>query len=256
MEIGLGKVHLQAMKTLLTIDLGNTRPTVGLFINHKMRALLSWKQGQRWVGQYPFILSSVQGESPSTLKSHKSCMALKSFWKGNHFVEMPVQYAKTLGEDRLVQGAYLFHSERKKHLSEGLLLIDAGTFITVDHISSQGFLGGYILPGWQIFLDTYLKGKQLPLIEKENFPSNFLACEKQGFPQTTEEAITHSVCQFYQLFFRDLLTRFSFGKIIFTGGDGLFLKEKLMGLPGFSSPICVVPHLIHHSLHFLARRTS
>ncbi len=240
------------MKTLLTIDLGNSHPTAGLFIDHQLQTLLPWKQAEKWTHRYPFIISSVQTELPCSLKSNDLRIRHQPFHQNRTFAGMPIQYTSTLGEDRLVQAAYLFNTQKKNDLQKGLLLIDAGTFITVDHINHKGFLGGHILPGVQTLLDSYSKGARLPHFYKEELTTVFSNPNKQAPPQTTKEAVQDSIRRLYQLFFIDLLKQFTFGKVIYTGGDGSFLKDNLSSTQE-SKNIQVIPHLIHHSLHFLAR---
>ena len=60
---------------------------------------------------------------------------------------MPVHYQKSLGEDRLALAYYAY-----KTLQSPTMIIDGGTFLTIDFVNSDGFLGGYIAP-----IDTALK---------------------------------------------------------------------------------------------------
>src|SRR5690606_20309628 len=61
----------------------------------------------------------------------------------NFLLDMPIHYTESLGEDRLIAAFNTF----KNHSQEKILVIDSGSFTTVDLVTKNGFMGGYILPG-------------------------------------------------------------------------------------------------------------
>ena len=125
---------------------------------------------------------------------------------------MPVRYARTLGEDRLVQAAYLFHTGTRESLTEGILLVDAGTFITADVVGEGGFLGGHILPASSSCWTATPGGEAPPAIQVRP------AAARRRLPRTTGAAITDSLSRLPGLFLGDLLRRVPCGKVVLSGG--------------------------------------
>ncbi len=146
---------------------------------------------------------------------------------------MPIKYAGTLGADRLVQIFYLHHKQQKKQL-----LVDAGTFTTIDLLSEHGHEGGIIIPGIDTYLDVFkLKGAKLPRLSVDQIefdkPHNIRAL-------STYEAIAEG----YKLLMNSIATQahgFDMHDVILTGGHGERLKPLF---PRHS----IEPHLIHLSL--------
>jgi type III pantothenate kinase len=126
----------------------------------------------------------------------------------------------TLGTDRIaaIAGAF-FH-----YPGSELLVIDAGTAITFDFLSGGIFKGGNISPGLKMrfkALNTFTD--QLPLISQQEEFSN------PG--KNTEDAILAGVISgvIYEIneYIRTFETELHNPKIVLTGGDGEFLKDKI-----------------------------
>jgi type III pantothenate kinase len=117
---------------VITVDNGNTNPHVGIFQNEKLDSVIALKD--YIFNPNDFILISDVG-SPL---SFKPTLELKSKRittpEGFQFFDMPVQYTKTLGDDRLISSYSIFKNS-KPH--EKILIIDAGTFITTDLITTN-----------------------------------------------------------------------------------------------------------------------
>jgi type III pantothenate kinase len=127
---------------------------------------------------------------------------------------------ETLGSDRIaaVAGAFSLFP-----VSE-ILIIDAGTAITFDFISADIYKGGNISPGLTMRFKALNKftGK-LPLVSPlENYTSPGL---------NTTDAITAGVITgvTYEIneYIRTFEKKHTDFKIILTGGDGEFLKDKI-----------------------------
>ena len=126
----------------------------------------------------------------------------------------------TLGTDRIaaVAGAYLYFE------GENVLVIDAGTAITFDFLLENRYKGGNISPGISLRFKALNKytGK-LPLLEKSSdfsSPGN----------NTTDAILAGVICGVtFEIneYIRTFKKERKNVKVIVTGGDGDFLKEKI-----------------------------
>ncbi|MGB0454875.1 MAG: type III pantothenate kinase [Bacteriovoracaceae bacterium] len=109
------------------------------------------------------------------------------------FLDMPVHYGEGLGNDRLAKAYSIFKSH---HDHNSLFsIIDFGTFVTVDFVSpKEGFVGGYIFPGLELFSKLYDQGFQL------SSPSVYeaLSDTAQKLPQKTPHAINGSLKKYLE----------------------------------------------------------
>ena len=180
--------NLFPMTTILTIDNGNTSPSVGSFdstgcLSH-IDSLSSFILSHD-IHQYPTFMADVGREIPE-LTGHPRLTRVGDLRTGNTFLDMPVHYASSLGEDRLACAWKIYQENHERSI-----LIDAGTCVTVDLIDANGFQGGYILPGIQAYLDAYRAGAALPWISNKEWNNSF-----GNIPQDTPESILSS-CQHY-----------------------------------------------------------
>jgi type III pantothenate kinase len=126
----------------------------------------------------------------------------------------------TLGPDRIagVAGAYnLFpHSE--------ILIIDAGTAITYDYLSGGIYKGGNISPGMNIRFRALneFTGK-LPLVKPDRNYTNPGRNTADAILAGVITGVTYEINEYIRTFEKKS-TDF---KILFTGGDSGFLKEKI-----------------------------
>lgn len=215
---------------LITIDNGNTNPNVGIFNNGILQNVIPLDQYNQTPEDY-VLVSNVGNALPI-----RSNFELRSRRTKTHFFDMRVYYAETLGDDRLIAGYGIFKKIKKE---EKVLLIDAGTFITMDLITNEGFQGGYIFPGITRFLKTYAHSAQLPSLSKDLlFKSN------SDIPHTTEEAILKATELYLKACTEEVINNNSPDKIIFTGGSANEIKN-LISLKGHSE---TDRHLIHSAL--------
>ena len=215
-----------------TLDLGNTHPHYGKFIQGKLTSVapLSQEKGidEFIQGQSNWVASNVtQYKIPQENR-------LTELRKGQQFLDMFIEYGETLGEDRLYQSYFLHHNFPK----EDILFIDAGTFITVDLISNGAFEGGFIFPGINAFLSSYSRGQKLPKTWQAP-----LSLQVQT-PHTTQEAITEALKVYLHTTLSYFLEKYSKRSIIVTGGTGEFISHEF-SLENY------YPHLIHESLFHL-----
>jgi type III pantothenate kinase len=238
------------MQGLITLDFGNTNPHAGLFQKQQDKweliKVVPFKELQIFLTQLgmnanntSIVLSEVkprEEELVPLIEQGFLLTRIKEYWKGVRFAGMPVNYARTLGEDRLIEAFYCFKKDKVP-----TLLIDAGTFVTMDVITEEGLLGGYIIPGTEAYFSAYSKGEQLKDVGlKLHF--------KHDLPHETSDAITESYYAFAALA-KKLMRERGIKKIILTGGlttlwEGFFEDDK---------DVVVVeghPHLIHWALHY------
>ncbi len=148
----------------------------------------------------------------------------------------------TLGNDRkavAVGANYLYPNSN-------LLIIDAGTAITYDIVNSKNqYLGGNISVGLSSrFKALNFFTKKLPLLEKPLLEKTYL---QKMFGQNTEEAILLGVQNGMKYEIQGYIERFKYlypnNKIIITGGDGLFLSQRI------EYPTVVISNLVSIGLN-------
>lgn len=229
-------------KDFVTIDLGNTQASYCWFSSeHGIQKFdldkASWEQ----VKDLPGILSSVRNEK-KLLENYPylnddRIFRIGNYFRENHFFDMPVRYSKKLGQDRLAC-AYWVWKNKSFSKDRCVYVIDAGTFLTFDKISEEGFEGGFIFPGIQTLLSSYTAGENLPSIKAVNWNEG-----QAEFPKDTKDAILGSIELMYSKSFGSLLQEPS--HVYLTGGEAqsiatLLIKNKI--------EFNLSPYLIHLGL--------
>lgn len=238
------------MQGLITLDFGNSNPHAGLFRkdqnNWKLLKVVPLNELALYQHQLEMsphntsvVVCEVKSREDEITKLQEQgylITRLKDYWRGQKFAGMSVHYASTLGEDRLIEAYYVYKLDKRP-----TLIIDAGTFVTMDIVTEQGFLGGFIIPGLKNYFEIYQAGEQLKSVPlKMNF--------QQDLPTTTDQAISGSYLAFAALA-KDLIQKHQIQKIILTGGNAStwenYLKEMDQSLVVETSP-----HLIHLALQY------
>lgn len=160
----------------LAIDQGNSRTKIALFredgklVKSFIYKSFSSFDIERLFSLYPItdsIISSVTNIEPSVVNT--LVRLSRKFILFDHNTPVPIvnlyDTPQSLGQDRLaaaVGGAQIY-------ANENLLIIDAGTAITYDFVSSENeYLGGNIAPGIKMRLSVlHQMTKKLPLVEVE-----------------------------------------------------------------------------------------
>ena len=224
--------HDLAKEPWYTVDLGNSHPHIGEFQKGELisvsplspeKGLSSFTKEMNWVSSNVTRINIDQSNRLDHLRTERA------------FIDMPVHYSKTLGEDRLYQ-SYFIH---KLFPQERILLIDAGTFITIDLIDQDGFQGGFIFPGINAFLSSYNRGQKLPQLNK------VLSSLEEDLPHNTEDAILEATKVYLKSILTYILAEYSSHTPVITGGTGKILSE-VFSLENY------YPHLIHQSLFSIA----
>jgi len=219
---------------LITIDNGNSNPHVGIFQGEELLEVIALKEYSPLADDY--ILVSDVGY-PLPYKASFDLKKIRHNKENPNFLEMPVHYSETLGDDRLFLAYFLF---KKLEANELILAIDAGTFITMDVINEKGFHGGFIFPGEQTFLDSYQKGSKLPVVSPRETLAN-------TFPQSTEEAIIGALNIYLDSILETVINKAAPSRIVITGGSQEIIKNKILKL-NLVNQLETDPHLIHQAL--------
>lgn len=216
----------------LAIDIGNSRTKFGLFQGRELvklvhipnnelvlnrSLLLDWKPSS-------IIVSSVNKEAETELRLHELKIPIVYL---NYKTKLPIEIAyetpETLGKDRIaaVVGA------KSLAIGKNLLVIDAGTCITYDFLTSESvYLGGAISPGVQMRLGAMNNfTSQLPLIDwggvkrPENVGRTTISSMLSG-------AVNGLIGEM-NAFISDYKKQYPELKIVITGGDANFFEKEL-----------------------------
>lgn len=234
------------MQGLITLDFGNTHATAGIFSLHPQKLIkkVPLSELKLYLSQLnisahnaQMVLSDVkprEEELQPFLEEGYLLTRVKSYWRGQKFHGMNVNYANTLGEDRLICAFYAY-----KTFKTNVLVIDAGTFVTMDVVTTKGFEGGYIVPGSETYLATYQRGENLRDFTLS--PSG-----ETTLPHDSQSAMAGSYSAFAALA-QKLIQEHQIQKVLITGGASPLWEKLLSEL----SPAPVVethPDLIHSAL--------
>lgn len=146
-------------------------------------------------------------------------------------IKIPIKcfYNKNeIGQDRLVNAfaAKILYPQTK-------IIIDFGTAITIDFLSSNGgYLGGIILPGINLYLKALGTCELLPVL-----PDNIkLRAVSSFIPKNTKTSISKGLNEGFPFMINGLIGKYSHcfekrqgkkTKIIVTGGESKILKKML-----------------------------
>jgi len=229
----------------LIFDIGNTCTKVAIYdgrrkvISFRTR-IFSCEKMEKILGKYELdkaIVSSVRNTPDFVIDlathgiPHVHVLSYKS--------KLPFKNEyETLGPDRMaaIAGAYLTFPGKK------ILIIDAGSAITYDFLSGKAYKGGNISPGLSMrFRALHRFTGKLPLVS---------TTDKYSSPgKNTVEAITAGVINgiIYEIneYIRTFLKKHVDLKVILTGGDSGYLKDKL------SYKVTYMPDIVIDGLNYI-----
>src|SRR5690625_3401618 len=177
------------MSRRLAIDIGNTRLKIGIFSGNDLvmidsREVNEWDQSyingwyENFVPQYVIVSSTIE-LSAEAVKWMKKVRAFVVHPFLRYPFKISYKTSGTLGQDRLAAFSAVFSLYKKQNV----LVLDAGTCITYDFLSSSGeYVGGNISPGIQMRLAAMH-------YYTEKLPRVFMTGEIKWRGQSTEEAI-------------------------------------------------------------------
>lgn len=234
----------------ITIDIGNSNQSFAVFKDSEIFVskhdfvelpnFINHLQDQK--EDYRIIVSSVNDQFLSQIPG-KYTLA-RNFLSKESFIDMPFHYAKTLGDDRLVSIYFLYKSNASKKV-----LIDTGTFTTLDIISNEGFHGGYILPGFDLLKASYTHGKNL---KKYPIPPE-ITTERENVPLNTQTAIEQGLAASYFFPIKGLIKQNKTTNVYLTGGNAEKIA-KFLKSANEDFRLMISQELLHRSLCFIAKR--
>lgn len=218
----------------LIIDIGNTLTKIAFFDNNTLSYIEQTKELKK-EHLFKLLYKFPQTDSAiiSAVKSYSTEVKESLENKFEKFIEtgidtaLPItnkyQSPKTLGYDRLAAAI----GAETLFPGKNLLIIDAGTAITYDILTSQKeYLGGSISPGlFMRYKALHYFTEKLPLVNHveqinitgNNTESSILSGVQFGIFFEIKETIRH-----YKKRFKNL-------KVVITGGDSVFLYNKIKG---------------------------
>src|SRR5450759_3790632 len=214
----------------LIVDIGNTSTKLAVFednikLSQSRISELSCEELEkelRGIKAQKAIVSSVKEIPPFLFELFLSNIPCVHILSHNSSLPCKIEYdtPETLGPDRIaaVAGAFSMFTGGE------VLVIDAGTALTFDFLSANIYKGGNISPGLKMRFKALNKfTDKLPLVSADK---NFT------FPgRNTTDAITAGVITgiTYEIneYIRTFEKKHTDFKIILTGGDSGYLKDKI-----------------------------
>jgi pantothenate kinase type III len=239
----------------ISVDLGNTHEKAAL-LTESLDVLVTFE-----LKDLDHIAKQYQLNSNNTLmgicsvktdKVHNwpfKSYAVVDYFKDKSFLDMPVNYTETLGEDRLIQAYYLFEKYRQK-----VVLIDSGTFSTVDFVDIKGFNGGFILPGLGSILKSYSYGEQLHILD--SYSEIDLEQLATNLPHDTSKAIESGALLTFLPPLYEVIKSNDYHQVFISGGNGNLVKEYLTKKKVSSEALIMDKDLIHKAIGRFVQKVS
>ena len=215
----------------LIADIGNNSAKFFLFngeqiLLHTRRNDASYDVIQEWHSQFGIekIIVSTVIDLTEEQKAMFLSVGCPVIWFSNVTpTPLKIEYATphTLGSDRIAAAVGAWNEQP----CNNMLVIDAGSAITIDFVTRQGvYKGGNIAPGVKMRLKALHEYTgRLPLIEKEG--------EIPAFGYDTETAIRSGVitgiCHEIDGYITEIKEKYGDVLVFLTGGDEKNLKNRL-----------------------------
>ena len=181
---------------MLLFDIGNT--TISMYDRGGIKKVNN-NDTSLFPTDEPFFYISVNSQTNAYLNMYQNGIDLQPFLK------LDTSYYE-LGVDRVAAC---------NAISDGVI-VDAGSAITIDIMSNDTHLGGYILPGINAQKEAYKS------ISDSLKPSIDTTCDEIVIPQSTKEAIN---CGLIMPIIEMIKSVKKSNKIYFTGGDGAYFSR-------------------------------
>lgn len=210
------------MYELTVINIGNTNTSIGYLLNGQIQRLE--KRKTKYI-QKSFQLLNTTKIIFSSVVPKVSDIIKKRYPLAEEVLSAPfISYPSNVGIDRIIN----CYAAMQLYKTKNVLIIDAGTALTMTCCLKNVFKGGLILPGLRI-------AKEALLQNTSQLQSYSDSIELSIFEQDTEKAISSGV---HNLFIRSLNSLIADYKketsnditVVLTGGDSLFLNEYLQNI--------------------------
>jgi len=217
----------------LVIDLGNTFGKIAVcegtgVIESAGYEKVTSREIAYFLSRYPtlkgVIVSSVVNHSREIIdyliNLFSSCIEL------NHTTPIPLenryQTPDTLGYDRIAAAV----GANTLHPGKNVLIIDAGTAVTYDIVTSGGaFMGGNISPGLEIrFRSLHKHTSRLPLLER---PAEDPPLVGSSTREAIYSGVLHGILFEMEGFIAAISQKYPALQVVLTGGDAKYFAGKL-----------------------------
>lgn len=236
------------MNTLLTFDIGNSHPHVGV---HSPHLIGVYSLGHfrdeilPTLKDYSYTISQVGRKSEIFSLLNSNFIDLRTHFKNQYFFQMPINYAQTIGDDRLFGSAYIWQQLKNENATSALF-IDAGTFTTYDFVELKaGHLGGVIAPGAATFLYNYARGEQLKI-----YKTSDLNIGDTSLPLDTKSAILTGAHWYLKGIITEALKQRNVDVIYLSGGESETFLPLIQSLT--KTRVVTSKHLLHEAMKTLA----
>jgi type III pantothenate kinase len=222
---------------IFTIDQGNTNSTTLCWNNDEFEQVKSIRNSD-----YPIIVSNVSAKA-----FPKNYIDLKKINNLYDHIPLKMDYSKTLGVDRVMCALSAYH---QKAAMDNALIIDAGTFTTIDFIEKNIYRGGMIIPGDATIIQSYQNGsnlyeKKLELKKESKYPL-----------KTTSDCITQSIPLMLLATYEKIFREQEIHKIFITGGNRDFHTTAIDLANVYNAEKKTTPFLTHHGLRLFYQNYS
>lgn len=234
---------------ILSIDIGNTNASIAKHLNCSKLEVKKLEKSQLAFSSDDFVIMSSVREDQNIFNDFPYLKEIKRV--SNYIVEgkvfdMNISYTKTLGEDRIANAFHAFNKIKEDNHQKAIV-IDSGTFNTIDFIGPKGFEGGYIFPNDKEVLKLYQSGELLKPFSKK------IDLKLGEFPQSTSQAILGSVEKMFNSAIKEILENFAPDIIFLTGGN-LEFHQRVQSLTEIKN--IIIPNMVHLGLYDIARKVS
>ena len=215
----------------LVADIGNNSAKFFLFngeqiLLHTRRNDASYDVISEWKSQFDIdrIIVSTVIDLTEQQKAEFQAAGCPVIWFNNETpIPIEIEYTTphTLGSDRIAAAVGAWNA----HPGNNMLVIDAGSAITIDFITRQGrYKGGNIAPGIKMRLKALHEYTALlPMIEKEG--------ETPAIGYDTETAIRsgviNGICHEIDGYINAIKEKYGDVLVFLTGGDEKTLKNRI-----------------------------
>jgi type III pantothenate kinase len=226
---------------LLAISVGNTRVAIGHFHHDELHGVQHFDKGDtdsivaaaahQWehahdASDSEVVIAGVDEAATARIEAAIAARLGASVWRVGRDLEAPIgrqlDAGTRTGQDRLLCAAAAYDM-----LKQAVIVVDAGTCVTVDFVDGEGtFHGGTIAPGARMQLAAMHAGTAaLPSMDFRA-PDN-----SEAFGRNTQQAMLLGVYEGIRGMVQRLAERYSeaygaFPMVIATGGDAELLFEN------------------------------
>ena len=239
-------------RDLVTVDIGNSSSKIGVAENGSQEWISNWsgqigelqrellpvEEADWWICS---VKKSSLDELQEWLKANRAADDVRVINRHDIPMQVNVETPGRVGVDRLVAA----YAASIRYPDQDLVVVDAGTAVTIDAVVDGEFVGGTISPGSRIEFEALRRQTaQLPLLDGCEIPENVIG-------RSTEEAIRSGVLfgQVGSITFlaAEVSKQLKQPKVLATGGGA----KQLQGLLPASWEF--VPTLVLDGIRSLAR---